>query len=143
MECSTMPATVSRVAGLGVIRGGSTRIATIRSDGLRSIASRAAHSTARRDSCEPSVPAITGFVAMALLPAAAIALLFTQPRRGGGRTLLPFAPKPAWTGPPRARDQRPAIPGRMTLQAWIGWEHPSDVTPAAPDQGRRQGCREA
>src|ERR1039458_859217 len=90
MECSTMLATASRVAGLGLILGGSTGTATIRSDVPWRTASRAAHSTAIRDSCEPSVPAITGFVAMAVLPAAVLTLLCNQPGREGGRTLMPF-----------------------------------------------------
>ena len=57
-------ATVSWVAGLGLIRGGIDAMATMRSDVPRSPASRAAHSTARIDSGEPSAPATTGFVAI-------------------------------------------------------------------------------
>ena len=78
MDFSTTSATVPGVAGTAVILGGSPGTDTIRSDVPRSTASRAAHSTARKDSCEPSAPAITGFVAMLSSQRPSIALLFTQ-----------------------------------------------------------------
>ncbi len=61
------PATVPRVAGFGLIRGGIAAMATMRSAVPRNFALRAAHCTARTDSGEPSAPATTGFVAMPVL----------------------------------------------------------------------------
>ena len=83
----------------------------------RSAASRAAHSAARSDSCEPSVPTITGFVAMAVLPAAVLALIIIQPGREGGRKPPPFGLSPpeghrraGGTRVPRSRAQGPCRP---------------------------------
>ena len=64
---SMWPATVSWVAGFGLIRGGIDAMDTMRSEVRRNAASRAAHCTACTDSGEPSAPATTGFVAMPVL----------------------------------------------------------------------------
>ena len=76
MDRSTTSVTVPGVAGVAVIRGGSAGTATMRSDVPRSTASRAAQSTARSDSREPSVPTMTGFVAMAVLPRLSLPVLY-------------------------------------------------------------------
>ena len=87
VDFSTTSDTVPGIAGVAVIRGGSPGTATIRSDVARSAASRAAHSTARKDSCEPSAPAITGFPAMPSLPLPSLLCSVPRDKPGGcGRT---------------------------------------------------------
>jgi hypothetical protein len=66
----TLPSTLATVSGAApdaYMRGGIAGADTIRSGAACRFASRAAHSTARSDSSEPSTPTTTGLVAMTFL----------------------------------------------------------------------------
>ena len=111
MACSMTLATVCRVAWSGLIRSGMAGTATMRSDVPCVVASRAAHSTARTDSGEPSVPAMIGFVNISGPPTCG--LLISLPTVARNRPALPSS-------------LGSACPGRWSPagRRWARWSRP-------------------